>query len=58
MENEYRLSYTAEEIDRKLGKIPNEVDPLVMLAEGGFVNPVVDKNNAIYIDENGIIFSI
>lgn len=36
----------------------SQVDPLVMLTEGGFINPAVNKNNAIYIDENGAIFSI
>ena len=58
MADEYKLSYTASEIDNKLSKIPNEVDPLAMLTEGGFINPVANKNNAIYIDENGAIFSI
>ena len=37
----------------------NEIpDPIKISAEMGLVNPITNENNAIYTDENGVLYTL
>lgn len=57
-------------VDSKYTELQNKIDaiapgdngedmnPMAVLADVGFVTPVANNDNAIFVDENGVIFSL
>ena len=39
-------------------KEATDEDAIALLTEAGVIDPVVDENNATYVDENGNIYSL
>lgn len=70
MASEYKLSYTASEIDARLGKVNEletsvanlsedlDMDMLSMLHESGIINLIEDSNGKLYVDETEKLYII
>lgn len=68
MANEFKLSYTASDINRRLGLIDNlanknelpnylsDEDILEFIINTGYVNPVIADSNKVFTDNNNNVY--